>query len=91
MSRTFLLLGDSNIRKWIPNLGVPYRTSTEYVPVHNSQELRPALDKISSPFETVIFAGITNILISNASECANDIERLETINRTVSEVLLALR
>lgn len=91
MSKIYLLLGDSNIKKCIPRLGGYYFTSSTYVPVHNIHELHPALDKVTDSYQTVIFAGVTNILIAAGSDSINDVDRLEAINTSINEVLTLLR
>lgn len=91
MSKIFLLLGDSNVRRWIPNLGGHYRSIMEFVPAHNTLELSNALTKINSSYQTVIFAGLTNILVGAASEATTNSDRLEAISQSLNATLTSLR
>lgn len=91
MSKIFLLLGDSNIRKCVPRLGGHYLTTCDYIPCHSMEELRPALDKITSSYEHVIFSGFTNILVTAGMDSTNDIDRLDAINTSIAGVLALLR
>lgn len=82
MSKLLLLLGDSNVCRWVPHLGAPYLPIFDYHPVHNMQELGSALKQVKSSYQMVVFAGLTNILIASASNTPNNrfvrLEKLET-------------
>lgn len=91
MSRLLLLLGDSNVGRWVPHLGTPYLPIFNYLPVHNSTELGSALSQVQSSYQMVVFAGLTNILVSATAGAPNDrFIRLEKLETAIRETLITL-
>lgn len=92
MSRILLLLGDSNVRRWHLNLGEPYLPVMDFVPSHNSEELSAALEQVRPSYQMVVFAGLTNIIVSAGSEATGgQIARLEAIQTAIRTTLTAIR
>lgn len=92
MSRILLLIGDSNVRRWHLNLGEPYLPVFDFAPAHNSEELAAALEQVSPTYQMVVFAGLTNIIVSAGSEATGGrMDRLAAIGAAIKKTLISLR
>lgn len=91
MSKILLLIGDSNVRRWITNIGDPYLPVFDYVPACNAEELPGALAQVRSSYQMVVFAGLTNIIVGAGSTATNRFSRLEAMTTAVRATLTALR
>lgn len=91
MSKQLLLMADSNVRRWLPRLGDPYHQVMDYTPVHNLDELPSSIAKINSSYKMVVFAGLTNIIVSAGSASRSRHERLEAISKAIGGVFETLR
>lgn len=92
MAKILLLIGDSNVGRWHLRLGEPYMPVMDFAPAHNSEELANALQQIRPTYQMVVFASLTNIIVSTGSEATGGrIARLEAIETVIKNTLLMLR
>lgn len=87
MSKILLLIGDSNVKRWMPHLCETYQKIVAFAPAHNLEELPSALSKVSNAYQMVVFAGFSNIVVSSGESAQNSVDRLERIDTAISNVL----
>lgn len=91
MSKILLLIGDSNVRRWIPRLCATYQQLVSFAPAHNRDELPSALAQVNNSYQMVVFAGLSNILSTAGAEAQNNVDRLEKLEVAISDVIGLLR
>lgn len=91
MSKTVLLIGDSNVRRWITKIGDPYLSVVDFVPCLNSEELPAAMSQIRPSYQVVVFAGLTNIIVGAGSGCSDRFSRLEAIETAIKATFTTIR
>lgn len=91
MSKILLLLGDSNVSRWIPHLGAPYLPILDYHPIMKADDLGSALAQVKPSYQMVVFAGLTNILVSSVAGAPNDrFTRLGRLEAAIRETLTSI-
>jgi len=90
MSKDFLIIGDSNVTRNYGRLGLQVQ-NVSVVQARNQSEVISALGSIKSSFKIVVFACLTNILISAGEAGTNTTERLTAISDALHTLLPQLR
>ena len=62
----FLILGDSNVKRFYTKLGLSQAQNIEFVQARNMNEVTNSLSTIKNSFKFVIFAFLTNLVIFRA-------------------------
>lgn len=91
MSKILLLIGDSNVKRWITHLGDPYQAAMDFAPAHNAEELPTALAKVNASYQMVSIACLTNIIVGAGADVISSSERMEKIQTAVSAVLQIIK
>jgi len=65
MEKVLLLIGDSNVKRSINNLGALYSRMVQYLPCRNIGELEQSLCAVesSSRYQIVVLSVLTNIIV----------------------------
>lgn len=91
MAKILLLVGDSNVKRWITHLGDPYQAIMDFAPAHNSEELPTALAKVTSSYQMVSIACLTNVIVGAGTTAASPSERMEKIQTALSALFQTVK
>ena len=91
MSKILLLIGDSNVSRWIPHIGDAYLPMVEYVSARNTEELPAALRQINPSYKMVVFAGLSNIIVGCGSDLSGRFQHLEAVVTVIKKTFATLR
>jgi hypothetical protein len=92
LSKDVLIIGDSNIRRYLYRSGGAYSQACECDVAQNLNEFEDTLKMIdSSKYRLVIFAMMTNIVIDAGSAGHDQASRMESIGECVSPLVETLR
>jgi hypothetical protein len=92
LARDLLLLGDSNIRRYLYRAGGAYSQTCDCGMARNLTEFGSALKMVESKnYRIVVFAMMTNILIDAGSAGNDHSTRLDAIEECLSPLMENLR
>ena len=86
MSREVLLIGDSNVRRFYSKLGNQVK-NLDFVQARSTEELAIALQSVQVTYKFVIFAFITNLIITAGEEGCQPQTRLNAITELFSTTI----
>ena len=86
MSREFLIIGDSNVRRFHLKLGTQLK-DVEFVQARTIEEVTGSLQAINTAYKFVVFAFITNLIVTASEEGSTPQERLNAIGELFSCLL----
>jgi len=90
MVKDFLLIGDSNVTRNYTRLGYQVANVT-VVSAKNMSEVQQAVKAVNESFKLIVFACLTNLLITSGDGGSNTQERLAAINDTINAFIILLR
>ena len=90
MSREMLIIGDSNVRRFYPRLGSQTK-SLDFVQARSMEELTTALGSVAQTFKIIVFACLTNLIVSAGEEAANPTDRLTALEDLFNELAQMFR
>jgi hypothetical protein len=87
-ARSLLVLGDSNVRRYLYRAGGAYSETCDCGIVRNLSEFGTSLKMVeNTQYTTIIFAMLTNIVIDAGSEGTDQASRLNAIEECLSPLL----
>ncbi len=87
-ARNLLVLGDSNVRRYLYRAGGAYSEACDCGIVRNLSEFGTSLKMVdNSHYNIIIFAMLTNIVIDAGSEGTDHASRLNAIEECLSPLL----
>jgi len=90
MAKDFLIIGDSNVTRNYTRLGYQVQ-SLAVVPARNLSEVTQALkESIKSTYKIIVFACLTNLIISCADAGSSTAERLSAISDLFNSIIPAI-
>jgi len=90
MSKDFLIIGDSNVTRHYSRLGYQVQ-NVSVVQARNQSEVVNAFDSLRKTFKIVVFACLTNLIISSGEEGASPTERLNAISDCLNVLVPQIR
>jgi len=91
MAKDFLLIGDSNVTRNYTRLGYQAQNVT-VVSAKNQSEVEQAVkEAIKASYKIIVFACLTNIIISSGESGSNDADRLTSISDVLNTFIMLLR
>jgi hypothetical protein len=91
-ARSLLVLGDSNVRRYLYRAGGAYSETCDCGVVRNLSEFGSSLKMIENhKYRIIIFSMLTNILIDAGSEGTDHASRMNAIEECLSPLLENLR
>ena len=90
MSREVLILGDSNVRRFYNKLGRQVKT-LDFVQARDLDEVTTGLQSVNSSYRIVVFAFVTNLIISAGEAGQHPSDRLNAITELFNSLLVLLR
>jgi len=81
--REYLIVGDSNVRRFYNKIGLQ-SNRIEFAEARNGDELEASLRVVSSAFKYVVFACLTNLIISAGETGGNQSERLQAVEEMLN-------
>jgi hypothetical protein len=92
ISRDVLILGDSNIRRYLNRCGGAYTLACDCGMARSMTEFGNSLKMVEAPnYRIVIFAMMTNIIIDAGSEGHDHQSRIDAIDECLSPLIENLR
>jgi len=89
--REYLLIGDSNVRRFHSRVGLQQAQNLEFVQARNLAELTSALTSVTNAFKFVVLSVLTNLIIDAGSDCVSDVDRLSAIEDMFISVIQMIR
>ena len=89
-TRDYLIVGDSNVRRFHSRLGLQSH-NLDFVQARSMEEAITAVNSVLPTYKFVIFAFITNLIVSAGDECANPVDRLASVDELFNTLLQLLR
>lgn len=86
MTKDLLIIGDSNVTRNYTRLGYQAQ-SVSVVQARNRAEVLEGLNSIKNTFKIVVFACLTNLIISSGEEGSSAPERLTAIAECLNGLL----
>lgn len=87
MVKDFLIIGDSNVTRHYTRLGYQVQ-NVSVVSARNDQEVNQALrDAINSSYKIVVFAFLTNLIISSGESGSTNPDRLSAITDLFNNII----
>ena len=83
----FLIMGDSNVKRFYTKIGLTNAQNIEFVEARNMAEFNTALTSIKNAFKIVIFAFLTNLVIDAGDAATNDVDRMSAIEELYNTVI----
>jgi hypothetical protein len=91
-ARSLLVLGDSNVRRYLYRAGGAYSETCDCGVVRNLSEFGSSLKMVENhKYRIIIFSMLTNILIDAGSEGTDHASRMNAIEECLSPLLENLR
>jgi hypothetical protein len=91
-SRNLLILGDSNVRRYLYRAGGAYSLACDCGMARNMSEFGSSLKMVeSSHYRIIIFAMMTNIVIDAGSAGHDHTTRMDAIEECISPLIENLR
>ena len=72
----FLILGDSNAKRFYTKLGLAQAQNITFVQARNSNEATNAVSAIKEGFRFVIFVFLTYLIIDAGESATNNVDRI---------------
>jgi hypothetical protein len=92
LARDLLILGDSNIRRYLYRAGGAYSQTCDCWMARNMTEFGTAIKMVESTnYRIVVFAMLTNIVIDTGSSGHDHSTRMDAIEECISPLLKNLR
>lgn len=86
-----LLLGDSNVGRYLGRLGLQVTNQVQYFQSRSMEEVKKGLDQVNSSFRFVIFAFVTNLLVAAGESASNSVDRSPALEEMLIELVQKLR
>lgn len=86
-----LLLGDSNIGRYLGRLGLQTTNQVTYVQTRSMEEVERGLEQVKGTYKIIIFAFITNLIIAAGEAAANAVDRIPPIEEMLVTLVQKLR
>ena len=90
MSKEFLVLGDSNVRRYYIKLGTQVK-NLEFVQARNLEEAETSLQSINVGYKFIVFAFITNLIVTAGEEASSAQGRLNAIQDVFDSLLTLIK
>ena len=87
----FLILGDSNVKRFYTKLGLTQAQNIEFVQARNMNEVSSALTTIKNTYKIVVLAFLSNLVVDAGDAASNDIDRLSSIDELYNTVVPLIR
>ena len=87
----FLILGDSNVKRFYTKLGLTQSQNIDFVEARNMNEVTNAFTMIKDCYKFVIFACLTNLIVEAGSAATNDVDRLSAVEEMYNSVIPLIR
>jgi len=91
MEKVLLLIGDSNVRRSIQNLGSLYNRMVQYLPCRNLPELEQSLQAVESKYSIVVLSVLTNIIVDAGDKPKNGDSREAAIQAAICQTVNLLQ
>jgi hypothetical protein len=90
--RDVLIIGDSNVRRYLFRAGLHYAQSTDFGVARNQPEFDEAI-KLMQPdkYRIVVFAVLTNLVVDAGETAPDQSRRLLAIEECLSNFIQSLR
>ena len=88
--REYLIIGDSNVRRFYHKLGLQSHNLT-FVQARSFEEVGAAMSAIGPTYKFVVFAFITNLIVTAGEECADHVDRSNAIEELFTSLLQVVR
>ena len=89
-SRDYLIIGDSNVRRFYSKLGLQSH-NLNFVQARSFEEATTALTAVQPSYKFIIFAFITNLIVTAGDDCSSPIDRLSSIEDLFNNLLRLLQ
>ena len=87
----FLILGDSNVKRFYTRLGLTQAQNIEFAQARNMNEVTNALSTVKNCFKFVIFACLTNLIVDAGEAASNDVDRMSAIEEMFNSIVPLIR
>ena len=87
----FLILGDSNVKRFYTKIGFTHAQNIEFVQARSMTEFTSALSSIKDSFKIVILAFLTNLIVDAGDTASNDVDRMSAIEELYNTVIPQIR
>lgn len=90
-AREYLVLGDSNVRRFYTKIGLSQAQNLEFSQVRNVDELSTALSSIKRSYKFVVMAFWSNLIVDAGETASNDVDRMTAIDDMFNSIIPLLR
>ena len=87
----FLILGDSNVKRFYTKLGLTQAQNITFVQARNLNEASGAIDSIKDCYKFVILAFITNLIVDAGEAATNDVDRVSAVEEMFNSIIPLIR
>ena len=87
----FLIMGDSNVKRFYTRIGLTHAQNIEFVEARNMTEFKTALSSFKDSFKIVILAFLTNLIVDAGDSAANNVDRMSAIEELCNTVIPQIR
>ena len=88
-TRDYLIIGDSNVRRFYNKLGLQ-SNSISFAQARSYEEAVSSLVSVNVSYKFVIFAFITNLIVTAGDDCQSSIDRSTAIEELFGSLLQLL-
>jgi len=90
MGKDFLIIGDSNVQRFYTRMGLTAQ-SLDFIRACNVEEVKKSFDSIRNTYKFIVFAFLTNLIVTAGEDGAGPTERLSAIESLFNEILPAVK
>ena len=90
-SPDFLLLGDSNVKRFYTKIGLTHAKNIEFVQARNMTEFTASLSSLNNSYKIVILAFLTNLVVDAGDAASNDVDRMSAIEELYNTIIPQIR
>ena len=83
----FLILGDSNVKRFYTKLGITQAKNICFVTARNLNEVSTAMTAINDCYKFVVLAFVTNLIVDAGDVTANDVDRISAIEEMFNTIV----
>ena len=87
----FLIVGDSNVRRFYTKIGLVHARNIEFVEARNMTEFSKALGAFKDTFKIVVLAFLTNLIVDAGDSATNDVDRMSAIEELYNTIVPQIR
>lgn len=87
----FLIVGDSNVKRFYTKIGLTHSQNIEFVEARNMTEFTTALTAFKTSFKIVVLAFLTNLIVDAGDSATNDVDRMSAIEELYNTIIPQIR